>query len=180
MKIRSDFVSNSSSSSFILHEDDAARGIHLLKHIVESCEIPWEVENEISLYVHAKNKYMRELSKMLGDEYDPSRDAREYSQHVSRLSSDELSWHSVEIPLSESGLNKLTDEALSMVDNIEFYLSDGHSLVLVLKLLYLFFQKSGCNPDARDSEQNFLFPDSKEDFMYALVYGIDSKKGRTE
>lgn len=141
MKLRFDFVSNSSSSSFILRGEYAAKGIRLLKRIVESCEVPWEVENEIVLHVHALNKNMPALSRLLDDDYD------NYGRYTSRYGyensnpPDERSWHSIEVPLSESGLSKLTDEALEKIDDVEFYLSDGHTLTLVLKLLYIFFQK---------------------------------------
>lgn len=176
MKTRNDFVSNSSSSSFILRGEYAAKGIRLLKRIVESCEIPWEVENEIVLHVHALNKNMPVLSKLLDDDnYGECNSSYDYG---SSNSPDERSWHSIEVSLSESGLSKLTDEALEKIDDIEFYLGDGNTLTLVLKLLYIFFQKNGCCPDALDTEQDFMCPECKEDFMYALVFGLpaDEKK----
>lgn len=172
MKIRLDFVSNSSSSSFILRGEYAAKGIRLLKRIVESCEIPWEVENEIVLHIHALNKNMPALSKLLDDNYGSSYD------YESSDSPDERSWRSIKVSLSESGLSKLTDEVLEKIEDVEFYLGDGNTLTIVLKLLYIFFQKNGCCPDALDTEQNFMCPECKEDFMYALVFGMpaDEKK----
>lgn len=174
MKIRNDFVSNSSSSSFILRGEYAAKGIRLLKRIVESCKIPWEVENEIVLHVHALNKNMPVLSKLLDDDnYGECNSSYDYG---SSNSPDERSWHSIEVSLSESGLSKLTDEALEKIDDIEFYLGDGHTLTLVLKLLYIFFQKNGCCPDALGTEQDFMCPECKEDFMYALACGISAEE----
>lgn len=173
MKLRFDFVSNSSSSSFILRGEYAAKGIRLLKHIVESCEIPWEVENEIVLHVHALNKNMPVLSRLLDDNnYDNYGKCSSSYDCENSNSPDERSWHSIEVPLSESGLSKLTDEVLKKIDDIEFYLSDGHTLTLILKLLYIFFQKNGCCPDALGTEQDFMCLDCKEDFMYALACGI--------
>lgn len=179
MKIRLDFVSNSSSSSFILRGEYAAKGIRLLKRIVESCEIPWEVENEIVLHIHALNKNISALSKLLGDDNYGNYDGYGSSYgYKSGDSPDEQSWHSIEVSLSKSGLSKLTDEAIAKIDDVEFYLGDGNTLTLVLKLLYIFFQKNGCCPDALDTEQDFMCPECKEDFMYALVFGIpaDEKK----
>lgn len=179
MKTRNDFVSNSSSSSFILRGEYAAKGIRLLKRIVKSCEIPWEVENEIVLHVHALNKNMPALSKLLDDDNYGNYGGYGSSCDYKNIDSpDERSWHSIEVSLSESGLSKLTDEALEKIDDIEFYLGDGHTLTLVLKLLYIFFQKNGCYPDALDTEQDFMCPECKEDFMYALVFGLpaDEKK----
>lgn len=177
MKTRSDFVSNSSSSSFILRGEYATKGIRLLKRIVESCEIPWEVENEIVLHVHAINKNMPALSKLLDDDNYGNYGRRSSGyDYENGNSPDELSWDSIEIPLSKSGLSKLTDEVLEKIDDIEFYLGDGYTLMLVMKLLYIFFQKNGCCPDALDTEQNFMSPDCKEDFMYALACGIPAEK----
>ena len=173
MKIRLDFISNSSSSSFILRGEYAAKGIRLLKRIVESCEIPWEVENEIVLHVHALNKNMPALSKLLDDDnYGSS------CGYESGDSPDEQSWRSIEVSLSKSSLSKLTDEVIEKIDDIEFYLGDGNTLTLVLKLLYIFFQKNGCCPDALNTEQDFMCPECKEDFMHALVFGVpaDEKK----
>lgn len=180
MKIRSDFVSNSSSSSFILRGEYAAKGIRLLKRIVESCEVPWEVENEISLHVHALNKNMPALSKLLddGDNYGgrgSNCGCKDYNSPAER------SWHSIVVSLSEFGLSKLTDEALEKIDDIEFYLGDGgRALTLVLKLLYIFFQKNGCCPDALGSDQDFMCPDCKEDFMYALARGVPAEEEKGE
>lgn len=181
MKLRFDFVSNSSSSSFVLRGEYAAKGIRLLKRIVESCEVPWEVENEIVLRVHALNKNMPALSRLLDDDncgnYGRCSPGYEYE---SGNSPDERSWHSIEVSLSESGLSKLTDEALEKIDDVEFYLGDGLTLTLVLKLLYIFFQKNGCCPDALNTEQNFMCPDCKEDFMYALACSIPAEEKEEE
>lgn len=181
MKLRFDFVSNSSSSSFVLRGEYAAKGIRLLKRIVESCEVPWEVENEIVLHVHALNKNMPALSRLLDDDNygnygrcSPGYDCENGN------SPNERSWHSIEVSLSESGLSKLTDEALEKIDDIEFYLGDGHTPTLVLKLLYIFFQKNGCCPDALNTERDFMCPDCKEDFMYALARGIPAEEKEEE
>ena len=179
MKLRFDFVSNSSSSSFILSGEYAAKGIRLLKRIVESCEIPWEVENEIVMHVHALNKNMPALSRLLDDDnYGNYGRCSSNYDYESSNSPDERSWHSIEITLSKSGLSKLTDEALEKINDIEFYLNDGYSLTLVLKLLYIFFQKNGCCPNALNTERDFMCPESEEDFMYALVCGIQANEKR--
>ena len=103
MKIRLDFVSNSSSSSFILRGEYAAKGIRLLKRIVESCEIPWEVENEIVLHIHALNKNMPALLKLLGDDNYGNYDGYGSSYgYKSGDSPDEQSWRSIEVSLSKS------------------------------------------------------------------------------
>jgi len=177
MKTRNDFVSNSSSSSFVLRGEYAAKGIRLLKRIAESCEIPWEVENEIVLHVHALNKNMPALSRLLDDDNYGNYGRRGSSYGYENSNSpDERSWDSIEVSLSESGLSKLTDEALEKIDDVEFYLGDGHTFTFVLKLLYIFFQKNGCCPDASDSEQDFMSPDTREDFMYALACGIPAEE----
>ena len=181
MKIRLDFVSNSSSSSFVLRGEYAAKGIRLLKRIVESCEIPWEVEKEIVLHVHALNKNIPVLSRLLDDgNYG---NYGRYSSSYDYKNSDspnELSWHLIEVPLSESGLSKFTDEVIEKIDDVEFYLGDGNTLTLVLKLLYIFFQKNGCCPDALDTEQDFMRLECKEDFMYALACGMPADESKKD
>lgn len=185
MKLRFDFISNSSSSSFILQGDDVAKGIRLLKRVAEACEIPWEIENEISMHVHALNRNMRELSKILGEEYVESGYIySSYRRSGERENPpDEISWHSIEISLSESGLERLTDETFDKIDNIEFYVGDGgnNNILLTLKMLYLFFQKNGCCPNALGSEQDFMAPNAVENFMYMLACGLtpeNKKKGK--
>lgn len=181
MKLRFDFVSNSSSSSFVLRGEYAAKGIRLLKRIVESCEVPWEVENEIVLRVHALNKNMPALSRLLGGEDGGNYGRCDLSyDYESSDSPDERSWHSIEVSLSESGLSKLTDEALEKIDDVEFYLGDGYALPFVLKLLYIFFQKNGCCPDALGTEQDFMHPECTEGFMYALARGIPAEENEEE
>lgn len=172
MKTREDFVSNSSSSSFILNGGDVKKGVELLKLVAQACEIPWEIENEISLHAYVKNKDYQFVSKAVNDEYrDETRSGYWYDWPNGEADSEKVAYDSINVPFSCFGLEKLTDEIVEKIDHIEFYLDDGHSMKQVLKLLYLFFERNGLSPDAFDTEQNFLNLSDEEKFMRVLVFG---------
>lgn len=174
MKTRTDFVSNSSSSSFVLYKEDVAKGLALLRGLAASVEIPWDVEEEFNINVYPKNKDFREVSAILDDEYS----ANSLWNQPGSQNPDEVSYESISLRFSNDSLEKLTADVIGKIEKIEIYLSDGCSQKIILKLMYLFFEKNGCSPDAYETEQDFLAIDEKEKFMHALVFGPDKTSKR--
>lgn len=174
MKTRDDFVSNSSSSSFVLCGKNARKGLKLLRAIAAKCEIPYSVEEEVELHLFAKNKNSARLWKKLEAGDDRSSYAYEgWRAPGEKPDPETTSFDYVEKPMSNYTFEQLDDKTLRLIEDVTFYVSDGYSSSVALKMLYLFFGRNGCAPDASESEQDFLEPSESEKFFAALAKGAE-------
>jgi len=165
MKIRSDFVSNSSSSSFILHRPDLQTAVKSLCQICEKYEVPWKIEDQISIRIHVKNKNWQDVTAALYDEYEGK--AVNHGIYCGETNPEAVPYDSIPLRFSNLDIERLAG-VVDKIEDIEFSVDDGYER-LELKLLYLFFERLGCNPDALDSEQNFMSMTDNEKFMAALI-----------
>lgn len=171
MKVRLDFVSNSSSSSFVLSGRNARRGLKLLKKVFDKCEIPFQVETNVNMHFYAKNKNVDKLWTALSDERPP----RKAGEYTGRSDPDDVEWDYLDKSMSNWTLESLDDKTLRLVESVSFYVGDGQDDgVLPLKMLYMFLERNGCAPDASDSEQSFLETNCMEKFFAALAEGPEN------
>lgn len=162
MKTRNDFVSNSSSCSFVLSANVCMADA--LKFFVKTFgedPIPYKLRDEVSIECYVKNKWLAQVKSKFDPEYDRSewqnvyRDWRS-GQYVEK-DPEEVSWDS--IPIDFDDLSKLAsdEQTLNMIDHLEFKCDDGNFTGLFfLRLLYAFFERNEMCPDCSDTEHYFI------------------------
>lgn len=158
MKIRNDFVSNSSSCSFII---DAKR-INLMQFAVDQqlsdLAVPADICDDIRIRIYAKNKNVNELYANLEHfgYVKPGYDFSIYEWTKDQL--EDLSWSSIELSVGEFiGLMHSVDEkTLSLIEQVMFETDDYGSGPANLKDFYDFFKRNNCCPNADDSEHGFI------------------------
>jgi len=160
MKIRTDFISNSSSSSFILTGENAHKGLIMLKSLCDKYQMPYDLEDNFLAYVYFKVQDISAFEAVFGEE------------DVLNSVHSEKDIYYVKIPMSYLNSVKLTKDFIGKIEKVMFKIyNDDLFAKISFKLFYLYFEKVGCSPDMADSETDFLTVSTDEKFMYALATG---------
>lgn len=191
MRIRHDFVSNSSSSSFILSIND--------NPIVDSVEkwnrampdvndISYEWLDNIDVYFRCKNKNYMDLWNVF--EKDSSRERYwrpVYEDHWTHrqveVDMDQMSFETIKTSLIDVLKTYRENPSIfSKIEEIEFRASEDYNPISLSRLarLFEFFDALGLKPDASSSEQHFLDLDNDDAFTMAIDKTIIDWRRRNE
>lgn len=169
MKIRIDFVSNSSSCSFIIDAKHARKACEAVYSKLYGLEVPYDINTDITVRLYAKNKNVDKLFAKLHESGFVSFSEKPY--HYENEDPEEFSFDSIELEVQsfiELG-KKLSDdeELVSLIEQIRFWSEDYGSGPMNLRDCYDFFDRNKCNPNAEDSEHEFMCED-ESDFRSVL------------
>lgn len=154
MKTRADFVSNSSSCSFVIR--DVKGALAAIKTLGTDGFVPSELD-DLTLRIYAKRSvlcdFIMSLDKPL--EYD------DFSQHLDDIDSYDFSL---------SMLESIPDNLLQKIDYVYLRCDDyEHEKVLYLSVLYMFLKNEKVDVDAIDSERPLMFQDCDDSFLGKLM-----------
>jgi len=174
MRIRSDFVSNSSSCSFVLSSEtgtvkDAMR--FFAKTFGECC-LPYDIGDRVTVGVTSKNKWFKELYERLTFENCGWKDYYEdwSTGKIQKKDPEEVGYDSISVPMDRLFDLDGDEWALSRIDGVRFQCEDSDPVgLLYLRLLYAFFERNRFCPDATSSEHSFVGAGSDDEFMTKLV-----------
>lgn len=169
MKIRSDFVSNSSSSSFIVSNEQGCVTLLFQKYaeIFRDCPASYDFANSIIIYAYTKRRDYQDIYDFIalcnGSKVDPI----PFLVLDENLRSDALNNEDEEcqeqLLLSLNDFTFLASRPDLSKKIIHLYFStesDFNSAQdLYLASLFRFFDAIGCYPDASSSERDFLKKD---------------------
>ena len=169
MKIRTDFVSNSSSCSFIIDAKHARKACEAVYSKLYGLEVPYDINSDVAIRLYAKNKNVDKLFAKLHESGFVSLGEKPY--HYTDEDPEEFSFNSIEIEVQSfiEFAKKLSEdeELASVIERITFESDDYGSGPMNLRDFYNFFAMNKCNPNAEDSEHEFICED-KSDFRSVL------------
>lgn len=155
MKTRTDFVSNSSSCSFVIN--DVKKTVACLKSINGDGYIPSELD-ELDLRIYAKRSVLKELLDAL------DREPSYYDNFTGDLDIED----SYDFTLSQ--LENIPDELLQKISSIYITCDDyEQDKVMYLSVLYMFLKNEGVDVDCNDSEQELMFQEGDTSFLGKLL-----------
>lgn len=125
MKMRSDFVSNSSSSSFVMWNEtgDAKLLIEKLAEMFADMSMPWDIDETLRIYVTATNKWYADVANALLDKEDAKKSISDHDGYLNdycggkhHVNEDDVSYDNIEFPFSSFA--EKYDALLSVADKI--------------------------------------------------------------
>lgn len=172
MKTRIDFVSNSSSCSFII--EDIKTMLPKFK-IFDGVNVPYEIENEVSISISTTYRHWFKLRDILVELglcesglYNKLPD--DYFKKSLKDNPDELSWDYFSLTLPsfiDMCCSEKCEEICDIVSEIRFRSEDYGSGPMYLYQLFMFCKINGGKPDASESEHSFA--DTSEQFFTLLA-----------
>ena len=171
MKVRYDFVSNSSSSSFIVRGDcgDVKLLVQKFAEIFHDCAIPWDLNDKVEISIATKNKHYKKLFRALkpDDKCDFSDYYEDYRTHSQvKKDPEEVGWERIRINFEELKTANDIGGLVDLIEDIRFESQDENSSEdnRMLARIFRFLNAIDCNPDASVSERNFLDENDHEKF----------------
>lgn len=180
MKIRHDFVSNSSSASFVVQQEsgDLKLLCQKMAELFNQISIPYGIDDKIDISVSVKNKWYRDVFKVL----KPNEECRYtdtvvdwYSKKTVKKDPEDISWDSIKINVEEL-IQLATTDIIEKIDHIYFSSVDENDDVcnFYLAKFYRFFEAIDCNPDASSTERDFLGLENEE--FFSIMTKITNQK----
>lgn len=163
MKIRSDFVSNSSSCSFVINKLYLELAKNLIDSKLYNLSIPYDIDNDINIFIYAKNKNVVKLYKLLCK--DDIKNIMLYKDE----DPNDLSWNPIEFSVGEfiELVHNDRKNVFDLIEQIEFVSNDYDSGPMNLRDFYEFFDRNQCHPNAENSEREFI-DDARSEFKDVL------------
>lgn len=176
MKIRNDFVSNSSSCSFII--EDVEKTAKLFSDVFNTVEIPYEYSDKIEIYIEAKNRWFKEIEEKLTGSSNYSNtwsDYRDGSVHLK--DPEDIGWDRIRINLETLSNANTQLDMYKKSKSITFECDDYDiGAMNALRQLYDFFKRNNCNPNASSSEKDFLIGSNSSFTQLLASYQQSSQK----
>lgn len=155
MKVRNDFVSNSSSCSFIIEAQYLETARRLIDDKLYDLSVPYDIDGDITIFAFAKNKNIIKLWKLLKDaEYMSDSDKPFYDANEP----EDLSWDPMRFTVTEfiELVHQNNKEIFELIEEIKFDAEDYGTGSINLKDFYDFFERNQCCPNAENSEHEFV------------------------
>ena len=173
MKIRSDFVSNSSSCSFSV--SDCSKAIKLLNKL--GTEVDWTLQEDLEISIHFKTKDAKELYEFFHEE--PYKELQPYywDGKWCKPNPDPEADDQMSIELSQ--LINTDPKLFDKITLINFSCDDYKNVIkLVLSMLYQYFVNHKIECDKSDTEINWDENEGcKDNFLLNLAKEFN-KKGK--
>lgn len=171
MKIRNDFVGNSSSCSFIIDAKNMCKACNCVFDKLYGLDIPYDINNDITVRIYAKNKNVDKMFEAFEKFGGYASNYNEKPYHYDNEDPEDLSFDAIEYDIQsfiELARSLADDIQLrSLIERITFESDDYGSGPMNLRDFYDFFVKNKCKPNAEDSEHEFICED-KSDFRSVL------------
>lgn len=167
MKTRNDFVSNSSSCSFIVY--DVKKSLELFKKLGD---FPYQLD-DFDIRIAYKHKYAKDIYKAFRVR-DPEIENRNYYWDNHReIDPDEIEYfYDTNVYDLYELIEKNDTDIFNKIEYIDFSCHNDNQLNTgIICLLYNYFKKHGLKVNCEDTEIEFLNSDT---FIINLVNGLIS------